>query len=84
MTAPRWRANPLSDGEKLRSPPFAEFERSHDGACQSMITPNCVDDLAKGLSDYMEAESNLVGPLMKDYQFVASGLLDAYQIASGS
>jgi hypothetical protein len=29
--------------------------------------PHCVDDLAKGLSDYVEAESNLVGPLMKDY-----------------
>jgi len=46
--------------------------------------PHCVHDLAKGLADYLEAESNLVGPLMKDYQFVARGLLDAYQIAGGS
>jgi hypothetical protein len=46
--------------------------------------PHCVHDLAKGLADYLEAESNLVGPLMKDYQFVASGLLDAYQMAGGS
>ncbi len=41
--------------------------------------PHCLRDLAKGLA---EAESNPAGPLMKDYQFVASGLLDAYQIAS--
>jgi hypothetical protein len=40
---------------------------------------HCVDDLAKGLSDHVETESNLVGPLMKDYQFVACRLLDAYQ-----
>jgi hypothetical protein len=46
--------------------------------------PHCVDDLAKGLSDYLEAESNLVGPLMRDYQFVVGGLIDAYQIASSS
>jgi hypothetical protein len=46
--------------------------------------PHCVHDLAKGLADYLEAEPNLVGPLMKDYQFVAGGLLDAYQIAGGS
>jgi len=26
----------------------------------------------------------LVGPLMKDYQFIASGLLDAYQMVGGS
>ena len=46
--------------------------------------PHSVNDLAKGLSDHVEPKSKLVGPLMKDYQFVASGLLDAYQIASGS
>jgi hypothetical protein len=45
---------------------------------------HCVHDLAKGLADYLEAESNSVGPLMKDYQFVASELLDAYQIARSS
>jgi len=42
--------------------------------------PHCIRDLAKGLADYLEAEPNLVGPLMKDYQFIASGLLDAYQL----
>jgi len=46
--------------------------------------PHCIRDLAKGLADYLEAESNLVGPHMKDYQFVASGLLDAYQTVDGS
>jgi hypothetical protein len=46
--------------------------------------PSCVRDLAKGLIDYLEARSDLVGPLMKDYQFVASRLLDAYQKAGGS
>jgi hypothetical protein len=46
--------------------------------------PRCIRDLAKGLADYLEAAPNLVGPLMKDYQFVASGLLDAYQAVGGS
>ena len=45
---------------------------------------HCVHDLAKGLAEHLEAEPNLVGPLIKDYQLVASGLLDAYQIACGS
>ena len=40
---------------------------------------SCIRDLAKGLVDYLEAKSDLVGPLMKDYQFVATRLLDAYQ-----
>src|SRR5262245_54340838 len=40
---------------------------------------SCIRDLAKGLVNYLEAEPDLVGPLMKDYQFVASRLLDAYQ-----
>jgi hypothetical protein len=38
----------------------------------------CVRDLARGLVDYLEDEPDLVGSLMKDYQFIASGLLDAY------
>ena len=46
--------------------------------------PHCIRDLAKGLADYLEAEPNLVGPLIKDYQFVASELLDAYKAAGGS
>jgi len=46
--------------------------------------PHCVHDLAKGLTDYLEAEASLVAPLAKDYQFVANGLLDAYQMAGGS
>ena len=41
-------------------------------------------DLARGLVDYLEDEPDLVGPLMKDYQFIASGLLDAYQMVGGS
>ena len=45
---------------------------------------HCVHDLAKGLADCLEADARLVGPLMKDYQFVASGLLDAYQMAGSS
>ena len=40
---------------------------------------SCIRDLAKGLINYLEAKPDLVGPLMKDYQFVASQLLDAYQ-----
>jgi hypothetical protein len=32
----------------------------------------------------LEAEPKLVGPLMKDYQLVASGLLDAYRTVGGS
>ena len=40
---------------------------------------SCIRDLAKGLVDYLEATPDLVGPLMKDYQFVANRLLDAYQ-----
>jgi hypothetical protein len=45
---------------------------------------HCVLDLAKGLVDNLEDEPDLVGPLMKDYQFIASGLLDAYQMVGGS
>jgi len=45
---------------------------------------HCVRDLAKGLVDHLEDEPGLVGPLMKDYQFIASGLLDAYQMVGGS
>ena len=41
--------------------------------------PDCLRDLAKGLADYLEAEPNSVGPLMKDYHFIASALLDAFQ-----
>jgi len=44
----------------------------------------CVRDLARGLVDDLEDEPDLVGPLMKDYQFIASGLLDAYQMVGGS
>jgi hypothetical protein len=44
----------------------------------------CIRDLARGLVHYLEAEPNLVGPLTKDYQFVASRLLDAYQAAGSS
>src|SRR5262245_60397427 len=44
----------------------------------------CVRDLARGLVDYLEDEPDLVGPLMKDYQFIASGLLDAYLMVGGS
>jgi len=43
-----------------------------------------VRDLARGLADYLEDEPDLVGPLMKDYQFIARGLLDAYQMVGGS
>jgi hypothetical protein len=46
--------------------------------------PHCVHDLAKGLADYLDAESNQIGPLMKDYQFAASELLNAYQITGDS
>ena len=46
--------------------------------------PHCIQDLAKGLADYLEAAPNLVGPLIKDYQFLASRLLDAYQTVRGS
>jgi hypothetical protein len=45
---------------------------------------HCVRDLARGLVDYLEEEADLVGPLLKDYQFIASGLLDAYQMVGGS
>jgi hypothetical protein len=44
----------------------------------------CVRDLAGSLVDYLEDERDLVGPLMKDYQFIASELLDAYLMAGGS
>jgi hypothetical protein len=44
----------------------------------------CVRDLARGLVDCLEDEPDLVGPLMKDYQFIASGLLDAYLMVGGS
>ena len=43
----------------------------------------CVRDLAKGLVACCEAEPKLVGPLMRDYEFVASRLLDAYQTIGG-
>lgn len=43
-----------------------------------------IRDLAKGLVNHLEAEPNLVGPLTKDYQFVASELLDAYQTIGGA
>jgi hypothetical protein len=43
--------------------------------------PHCVHDLAKGLADYLEGESSLVGALIREYQFVASRLLDAYRMA---
>lgn len=45
--------------------------------------PHCIRDLAKGLANHLEAEPNLVGPLIKDYQFIASGLLDAYEEVGG-
>jgi hypothetical protein len=37
--------------------------------------PRCVRDLAKGLASRFEIEPRLVGPLIKDYEFVAIGLL---------
>ena len=44
----------------------------------------CVRDLARGLVDYLEDEPDLVGPLMKDYHFIASGWLDAYLMVGGT
>jgi len=46
--------------------------------------PHCIRDLAKGLVNCLEAEPDWVGPLMEDYQFVASRLLDAYRLARSS
>jgi len=46
--------------------------------------PRCIRDLAKGLANYWEPEPNSVGPLIRDYQFVASELLDAYRAIGGS
>jgi len=44
----------------------------------------CVRDLARGLVEYLEDEPDLVGPLMKDYHFIASGWLDAYLMVGGT
>jgi hypothetical protein len=40
--------------------------------------PSCVRDLAKGLASRFEIEPRLVGPPIRDYEFVATALLDAY------
>jgi hypothetical protein len=45
---------------------------------------HCIRDLAKGLVARYEAEPKLVGRLMTDYEFVANGLLDAYQTVGDS
>lgn len=70
--------------ERRREIAVAALRRIRSFRRRSVSIDDRPHDLAKGLADYLEAESNSVGPLMKDYQFVARGLLDAYQIASGS
>lgn len=45
-------------------------------------TPSAVMDLANGLVAHLERNPKLIGPLLKDYQYIAEKLLDAYREAS--
>ncbi|GAB7000949.1 hypothetical protein JQ559_08515 [Bradyrhizobium viridifuturi] len=70
--------------EQRRRIAVAALRRIRSFERRSVSFDDRVQDLAKALADYLEAKPDLVGPLMKDYQFVAGGLLDSYTIAGDS